>query len=113
MRACDFRDAQLTGSKFTKADLGQSNFGRATMSGCDFREAKLSGADFTAAVMIGAQFGDAAMFTADLRGANLQGARGLTSQQLSQSRTDGRTILPSGAPGPYLKGSGDERTVLR
>jgi hypothetical protein len=56
-----------------------------------------------------ALFGDAQMFTADLRASNLQGARGLTSTQLSQARTDDRTILPNGTAGPYSKGSGAER----
>ncbi|HOL73166.1 MAG TPA: hypothetical protein PKW45_17100, partial [Bryobacteraceae bacterium] len=56
-----------------------------------------------------ARFEDAQMFTADLRGANLQGARGLTAAQLSQARTDERTILPNGRTGPYVKGSGAER----
>jgi hypothetical protein len=46
---------------------------------------------------------------ADFRGANLSGARELTSEQLCQSLTDNRTILPNGNHGPYMRNSGAEK----
>jgi uncharacterized protein YjbI with pentapeptide repeats len=79
------------------------------MAGCDLREAKLSGVDLNRTNLMSAQFDEAVLFAADLRGANLRGARGMSSLQLSQARTDSDTTLPNGSRGPYLRGSGAEK----
>jgi uncharacterized protein YjbI with pentapeptide repeats len=81
------------------------------MSYADLRGAKLNGTDLCRAFLVGARFEGAHLQAADLRGANLKGARELTSEQLSQCRTDANTILPNGSNGPYLRRSGAERPV--
>jgi uncharacterized protein YjbI with pentapeptide repeats len=106
---CDFSSAILAGAKFARAELIQCVFCSAELRDCDFREARMRGGDFGRAVLTGARFGAAQMAMADFRGANLSGARELTSEQLCQSLTDSRTILPNGNHGPYMRNSGAEK----
>jgi uncharacterized protein YjbI with pentapeptide repeats len=106
---CDFNSAILVGAKFGRTEVIQCIFCNADLQDCDFREARVRGGDFSRAVLAGARFGAAQIVMADFRGANLTGARELTSEQLAQSRTDNRTILPNGNRGPYMRNSGAEK----
>jgi hypothetical protein len=110
---CDVSSADLDCARFYRADLSRSCFDKASMQECDFRDARLSGASFVRATLCDSRFGGADLTLADLRGANLRGARELTSDQLMITRTDDRTILPNGKPGPYMKHSGAERPFRR
>ena len=73
----------------------------------------MRGGEFNRAVLGGARFSGAKLLMTDFRGANLEDARELGSEQLSQALTDRTTILPNGAKGPYIKGSGSEKPRIR
>jgi serine/threonine protein kinase, bacterial len=103
--------ATLTGSTFRGAKLRGTTFYKADLTRADFQGTNLTGIEFCAARLHGARMGETKLFAANLCGADLTGAQGLTSAQLSQARTDERTILPSGRRGPYLEGSGAERPL--
>src|SRR5262249_4564150 len=104
-----FPMTKLRGAKFTKCELVQPIMRDADLRECDFREVRLRGGDFGRSVLSGSRFGEAKLLMADFRGANLQGVRELTAEQLTQSLTDNRTILPNGKRGPYLRNSGAEK----
>ena len=110
---CDLSKSDLDGSRFHRADLSRSRFDGSSMTACDFRGAKLQGASFGGATLCDSRFAGADLTLADLRGANLRGAREMTAEQLVSARTDDRTILPNGRPGPYMKQSGAERPAGR
>ncbi|MCC6588419.1 MAG: pentapeptide repeat-containing protein [Bryobacterales bacterium] len=106
---CNFDRADLTSAKLQNCDATRSSFTRTKLESCDFRGAKLGGCEFSGAFMVHARFDGAMLRGTDLRGANMKGARELTSEQLSQARTDSTTVLPNGSNGPYIKRSGAER----
>ena len=108
----EFFKAELPSGKFNRAKLERCNFRDVIFRDADFREAKLNGSTFQDALFEGARFLGANCLGADFRGANLKGAKEFSPEMLAQSRTDQKTILPNGAPGPYFKGSGSERPSL-
>ena len=106
---CDFTGVEASGLRCSQSDCGKSEFAESNLTGADFREANLQGARFFRTKLENVRFGGAKIFGADFRGSDMQGARDLTQEQLCMARTDDKTLLPSGARGPFLKGSGAEK----
>jgi len=109
----DFGGVEFQSVKFYQADLARGNFFRAKLVDCNFSESVLSFADFSSSSLENSRFGGANLTTANLTGAILSGARELTGQQLGAARTAADTTLPNGVRGPYRKGSGSERPLVR
>jgi hypothetical protein len=88
----DLRYANLHG-----ADLRRANLWRSNLQGADLSEAKLQGAYFGETNLQGANLSDANLENAKLTGADLRQVRGLSQEQIDQTRRgDQTTLLPVG-----------------
>jgi len=104
---------QFRAVKLYRTVFARSSFVGATLSACNLNEADLSFTDFSSGSLLNSRLGGANLTAANLTSTVLHGVRGLTSQQLVSARTGNRTVLPSGAAGPYLRGSGAERPKVK
>jgi serine/threonine-protein kinase len=95
----------LSSTNLYRADLSQSglsqaNFRDANLTGAFLSYANLAGADLRGANLSSAHLSYANLNGANLSGANLTGAR-VTPEQLSQAKTNWRTIMPNGKRGLF------------
>ncbi len=95
----------LSSTNLHRADLSQSglsqaNFRDANLTGAFLSYANLAGADLRGANLSSAHLSYANLNGANLGGANLTGAR-VTPEQLSQAKTNWRTIMPNGKRGLF------------
>jgi hypothetical protein len=98
MQKCDLSNAVLEYADLEGADVEEGNF-----VGCDFLGSNLKDTRLRFAILRGAKFEGANLEGADLwesrlQGADLGKARGVTWQQLEDTKRDDKTILPD-----YLK----------
>jgi serine/threonine protein kinase, bacterial len=84
----------------SQAGLSQANFRDANLTGAFLSYANLAGADLRGANLSSAHLSYANLNGANLSGANLTGAR-VTPEQLSQAKTNWRTIMPNGKRGLF------------
>ncbi len=95
----------LSSTNLYKADLSrsglsQANFREANLTGAFLSYANLAGADLRGANLSSSHLSYANLNGANLSGANLTGAR-VTPEQLSQAKTNWRTIMPNGKRGLF------------
>lgn len=110
LRDANLSDADLEGANLRGANLQRANLQRARLPGADLRGADLTSATLRDAVPTGADLREAILFDtifdgvnlsdaklrdADLKDASLRGARGLTEEQLAQSRWTKQPGQPS------------------
>ena len=104
MLKCNLEDAVLEYADLEGADVEEGNF-----VGCDFLGSNLKDTRLRFAILRGAKFEGANLEGADLwesrlQGADLGKARGVTWQQLEDTKRDDKTILPD-----YLKREDEEK----
>ncbi len=88
LRDADLREADLSGANLTGADLSRSNISGANLSGTILSEATLQGANLKGTHFWGAHF-----WQTDLSEANLQKGKGITINQLRDTKSLHKTVL--------------------
>ncbi len=88
LRDADLREADLSGANLTGADLSRCNISGANLSGTILSEAIFQGADLKGTHFWGAHF-----WETDLSEANLQKGKGITADQLCDTKSLHKTIL--------------------
>ena len=101
--------ADLSKAKLLETNLQSAKLNDANLSGAGLLEANLQFTDFENAKLEGAQFNEGTIFNqTNLKGALFEGATGLTSNQISMSKTDSKTQLPD-----YLEEEMDDDFLLQ
>ena len=101
MDDADLERSIAEGADFSDARLSYADLGRVRAKGASFRDADLTGvrfssADLTGADLTGANLDGAHLHRANLSGADLTGAQGLEARRLAQACGDAATKLPEG-----------------
>ncbi|GGT00675.1 hypothetical protein GCM10010270_85590 [Streptomyces violaceus] len=100
----DLGAASLRGSKMFSAQLAGANLRVAQLRSADLNRANLRGADLRGANLVCADLTKATLRWADLRGADLGRVRGLTAEQVLETRLATNTVLPDDIAGdPRVK----------
>ncbi|MGA5363976.1 pentapeptide repeat-containing protein [Streptomyces purpurascens] len=104
LHRADLGAATLRGSKMFSAQLARANLRVAQLQLADLNRANLRGADLRGANLVGADLTKATLRWADLRGADLGRVRGLTAEQVLETRLATNTVLPDDIGGdPRVK----------
>ena len=101
--------ADLSKAKLLETNLQSAKLKNADLSGAGLLESNLQFTDLENAIFKGAQFNEGTIFNqTNLKGALFEGATGLSSSQISTSKTDSKTQLPD-----YLEEEMDDDFLLQ
>ena len=101
--------ADLSKAKLLETNLQSAKLKNADLSGAGLLESNLQFTDLENAKFKGAQFNEGTIFNqTNLKGALFEGATGLSSSQISTSKTDSKTQLPD-----YLEEEMDDDFLLQ
>ena len=101
--------ADLSKAKLLETNLQSAKLKNANLAGAGLLEANLQFTDLENARLGGAQFNEGTIFNqTNIKGALFEGATGLTSNQISMSKTDSKTQLPD-----YLEEEMDDDFLLQ
>ena len=101
--------ADLSKAKLLETNLQSAKLKNADLSGAGLLESNLQFTDLENAKFKGAQFNEGTIFKqTNLKGALFEGATGLSSSQISTSKTDSKTQLPD-----YLEEEMDDDFLLQ
>jgi pimeloyl-ACP methyl ester carboxylesterase len=115
--ACDKQKATLSSANLSNANLKYINLAGASLGGANLSNANLTAADLSNADLSGANLSGANLSGADLGGANLSGAD-LKNASLSSivwttaSRSDAKTVWPTGYTPPVPAVPKDPTTLV-
>lgn len=105
-KGADFRDADLSRTKWTEASAGGADFRGARLDGADAAGLKLGGANLAGASLVGARLGGAHLTDADLSGADLSHAdltrANLTNCKLVGAKLTGTVFIDATLDGADL-----------
>ena len=95
LRAQIFSDCEFNRIDFSNADLRETRFLNASLTGCDFSGADLRGTSFIACDLCGANFAGVVLGRTRFDACWLIGALGLSSSMSEYVRTNGGMLWPS------------------